>query len=98
MAVAAQPGASSNAEIGDKGLKSNAIGYLSNLVIGVASTAPAYSLAATLGVAQDLVGNGDLLEASLGLGVTALGRGSGWVGVVPRVGFVGRRVAERPCQ
>ncbi|HEY3960923.1 MAG TPA: APC family permease [Gaiellaceae bacterium] len=34
---------------GDKGLKSNAIGYLSNLVIGVASTAPAYSLAATLG-------------------------------------------------
>ena len=34
---------------GDKGLKRNAIGYLSNLVIGVASTAPAYSLAATLG-------------------------------------------------
>jgi amino acid transporter len=34
---------------GDKGLKRDAIGYLSNLVIGVASTAPAYSLAATLG-------------------------------------------------
>jgi amino acid transporter len=34
---------------GDKGLKSNAIGYLSNVVIGVASTAPGYSLAATLG-------------------------------------------------
>ena len=33
----------------DKGLKKGAIGYLSNLVIGVASTAPAYSLAATLG-------------------------------------------------
>src|SRR4030088_3521529 len=33
----------------DKGLKLNAIGYLSNLVIAVASTAPAYSLAATLG-------------------------------------------------
>jgi len=33
----------------DKGLKSNAIGYMSNLVIAVASTAPAYSLAATLG-------------------------------------------------
>jgi amino acid transporter len=33
----------------DKGLKKNAIGYLSNLVIGVASTAPAYSMAATLG-------------------------------------------------
>jgi len=33
----------------DKGLKRNAIGYLSNIVIGVASTAPGYSLAATLG-------------------------------------------------
>jgi amino acid transporter len=33
----------------DKGLKKNAIGYLSNIVIGVASTAPAYSMAATLG-------------------------------------------------
>jgi amino acid transporter len=30
-------------------LKKNAIGFLSNVVIGVASTAPAYSLAATLG-------------------------------------------------
>ena len=36
-------------QVGEKGLKANAIGYLSNLVIGVASTAPAYSLAATLG-------------------------------------------------
>jgi len=34
---------------GDKGLKSGALGFMSNLVIGVASTAPAYSLAATLG-------------------------------------------------
>jgi amino acid transporter len=34
---------------GAKGLKSDAIGYISNLVIAVASTAPAYSLAATLG-------------------------------------------------
>ena len=33
----------------DKGLKRNAIGFASNLVIGVASVAPAYSLAATLG-------------------------------------------------
>lgn len=32
-----------------KGLKPDALGYMSNLVIGVASTAPAYSLAATLG-------------------------------------------------
>jgi amino acid transporter len=33
----------------DKGLKKGAIGYVSNIVIGVASTAPAYSLATTLG-------------------------------------------------
>jgi amino acid transporter len=34
---------------GAKGLKANALGYASNLVIAIASTAPAYSLAATLG-------------------------------------------------
>jgi amino acid transporter len=34
---------------GAKGLKTGAIGYMSNLVISVASVAPAYSLAATLG-------------------------------------------------
>jgi amino acid transporter len=33
----------------DKGLKKGALGYISNVVIAVASTAPAYSLAATLG-------------------------------------------------
>jgi amino acid transporter len=33
----------------DKGLKKNAITFISNIVIGVASTAPGYSLAATLG-------------------------------------------------
>jgi len=33
----------------DKGLKPEALGFVSNVVIGVASTAPAYSLAATLG-------------------------------------------------
>lgn len=36
-------------EVGDKGLKKNAIGFVSSVVIGVASTAPGYSLAATLG-------------------------------------------------
>lgn len=35
--------------IGEKGLRIGAIGLLSSLVIGVASTAPAYSIAATLG-------------------------------------------------
>ncbi|HEY6761961.1 MAG TPA: APC family permease [Baekduia sp.] len=34
---------------GEKGLKRGAIGYASNVVIAVASTAPGYSLAATLG-------------------------------------------------
>src|SRR5271165_5314041 len=33
----------------EKGLKRNALSFLSNLVIGVASAAPAYSLASALG-------------------------------------------------
>ena len=48
----------SSALVGDKGLKRDAIGYLSNLVIGVASTAPAYSLAATLGFIVAVPGMG----------------------------------------
>ncbi len=50
-AIPAQPSAVEpiSSEPGHKGLKPNAIGYISNLVIAVASTAPAYSLAATLG-------------------------------------------------
>src|SRR5437660_8674310 len=54
--VAATAGAPAAGEVGaagqapgQKGLKPGAIGYVSNLVIAVASTAPAYSLAATLG-------------------------------------------------
>jgi amino acid transporter len=43
---------------GDKGLKTGALGYLSNLVIGVASTAPGYSLAATLGFVVAIQGMG----------------------------------------
>jgi amino acid transporter len=38
------------AERGDKGLKKNAIGFVDGLIIGIASTAPAYSLAAVLGI------------------------------------------------
>ncbi len=41
--TAASPG------VMDKGLKKGAVSYVSNIVIGVASTAPAYSLATTLG-------------------------------------------------
>lgn len=39
----------SDFQTGEKGLKSNAIGFVSSTVIGVASTAPGYSLAAVLG-------------------------------------------------
>jgi amino acid transporter len=41
---------------GDKGLKGGALGLMSSVVIGVASTAPAYSLAATLGAVALAVG------------------------------------------
>ena len=40
----------------EKGLKSGALGLVSSVVIGTASTAPAYSLAATLGAIAVLVG------------------------------------------
>ncbi|MGW1068976.1 APC family permease [Streptomyces aureus] len=40
----------------DKGLKGGALGLFSSTVIGLASTAPAYSLAATLGVIVGIVG------------------------------------------
>src|SRR5438876_3746238 len=45
----APSGRPADAQVEDKGLKKNAIGFLSNVVIVVASTSPAYSLAATLG-------------------------------------------------
>src|SRR5947207_1207175 len=53
-----QPGLEGVVKVPDKGLKPNAIGFLSNVVIGVASTAPAYSLAATLGfiIAEEGIG------------------------------------------
>jgi len=41
---------------GEKGLKSGALGVVSATVIGVSSTAPAYSLAATLGLIAVIVG------------------------------------------
>ncbi len=48
-AVADIPPEDSGASTGDKGLKKGAIGLISSVVIGVASTAPGYSLAASLG-------------------------------------------------
>ena len=41
-----------------KGLKTNAVGMLSSVVIGIASTAPAYSLAVTLGLIVVVTGVG----------------------------------------
>ncbi len=58
-------GAPASGRVEDKGLKKDAIGYLSNLVIGVASTAPAYSLAATLGVIVAVNGIGRQAPAVL---------------------------------
>jgi amino acid transporter len=43
-------------ERADKGLKSGALGLISSTVVGVASTAPAYSLAATLGFVVAAIG------------------------------------------
>jgi amino acid transporter len=45
-------------EAGDKGLKKDALGFVSSCVIGVASTAPGYSLAASLGFVVAVQGVG----------------------------------------
>jgi amino acid transporter len=50
---------------GEKGLKTGAIGFMSNLVIAVASTAPAYSLATTLGFIVAVPGIGTHAPAIL---------------------------------
>jgi amino acid transporter len=54
-APAATPAATG---VEDKGLKRNAIGFVSSVVIGVASTAPGYSLAASLGFIAAVAGVG----------------------------------------
>src|SRR5512144_2725454 len=46
------------AGVGVKGLKKDALGFMSSLVIGVASTAPGYSLAASLGIVVAVTGVG----------------------------------------
>ncbi|MGB9182446.1 MAG: APC family permease [Solirubrobacteraceae bacterium] len=53
------------AAAGGKGLKAGAIGAVSNVVIGVSSTAPAYSLAATLGAIVAVKGIGLFAPAVL---------------------------------
>src|SRR5512144_3353608 len=46
------------AGVGVKGLKKDALGFVSSCVIGVASTAPGYSLAASLGLVVAVAGVG----------------------------------------
>ncbi|RAG84823.1 amino acid transporter [Streptacidiphilus pinicola] len=48
--VVTAPGEVSGSAPGEKGLRGNALGLFSSVAIGLASTAPAYSLAATLGL------------------------------------------------
>ena len=53
VSVADAPGPAAPREHGaplEKGLKTGALGFVSSVVIGVASTAPGYSLAASLGI------------------------------------------------
>jgi amino acid transporter len=57
-AEAVIPAPAHTGEPGEKGLKTGALGFVSGVVIGVASTAPAYSLAATLGFVTVIVGVG----------------------------------------
>ncbi|GAB2573924.1 APC family permease [Microlunatus antarcticus] len=58
MATTVQDTTGTGAAAGEKGLKGGAIGLVSSIVVAVASTAPAYSLAASLGYVV-LVANGD---------------------------------------
>src|SRR6201985_1578904 len=54
--AAAQGAASQGAASQDKGLRAGALGLISSVVIAVSSTAPAYSMAATLGLIVAIVG------------------------------------------
>lgn len=61
--LALDPGAAGNSNaVESKGLKGGALGLLSSIVVGMASTAPAYSLAATLGL---VVASGGALLAGV---------------------------------
>ena len=54
----ATPGGVTSGGVEEKGLKTGALGFVSSVVIGVASTAPGYSLAATLGAVTAVAGIG----------------------------------------
>jgi len=65
MAVPAKSVDYEDGRILDKGLKGGALGLASSIVIGVASTAPAYSLAATLGFVVLLAGTQSVIVSIL---------------------------------
>jgi amino acid transporter len=65
MVLDAGPMRHDSGKILDKGLKSGALGLVSSIVIGVASTAPAYSLAATLGFVVLLAGTQSVIVSIL---------------------------------
>ena len=56
LASSAPPSTAPPTERQEKGLKAGALGLISSTVVGVASTAPAYSLAATLGFVVAAIG------------------------------------------
>lgn len=56
MAVPSLTQPAGGIEVDQPSLKKNAISFISNIVIGVASTAPAYSLASSLGLVAAVVG------------------------------------------
>ena len=56
LASSAPPSTAPTTERQEKGLKAGALGLISSTVVGVASTAPAYSLAATLGFVVAAIG------------------------------------------
>ena len=56
--VEVEPSGPDRGGVVDKGLKKDALGFVSSVVIGVASTAPGYSLAASLGFVVAVAGIG----------------------------------------
>jgi amino acid transporter len=54
--VSTSPAGRAGPAVGDKGLRGGALGLLATVVIGVSSTAPAYGMAATLGLLVAVVG------------------------------------------
>src|SRR5579872_3376461 len=87
-----EPAVQSGEQPAEKGLKAGALGLVSSVVMGVASTAPAYSLAATLGFVAFVpmlltsIGYSEMNKADPDCGTTftwasrAFGPRTGWAG------------------